>query len=146
MFDVFAVNMGAGMAKDRALAQMFGTASPRPMAWSSFGFFAIRDTVTIAAAFTLPDRVSNALQQEPGSSAGSSSFMGGVISMNASPAFANISSQILLPMAVQVNTESALFTPSSLALAAFAVFGRHHAFIPPPPSIHPPVPQSPIRL
>ena len=106
MFGSFAVNMGMGMAKDRALAQMFGTATPRPMAWSSFGFFAIRDTVTIAAAFTLPDRVSNALQQEPGSGGASSSFMGGVLSMNASPAVANISSQVLLPMAVQVNTKS----------------------------------------
>ena len=48
-------NMSAAISKDVMFAKMFGAASaPGPMPKSTIGFFALRDILTIGAAFTLP--------------------------------------------------------------------------------------------
>mmetsp|Transcript_21764 Transcript_21764/g.60490 ORF Transcript_21764/g.60490 Transcript_21764/m.60490 type:complete len:277 (+) Transcript_21764:224-1054(+) len=90
-----AVNMGAGMAKDRALARMFGSGLPRPMAWSSFGMFAIRDALTIAASFSLPAQLAKRLQEPPNNADAS------VLSMGMGPTTSNVAAQLMLPMGVQ---------------------------------------------
>mmetsp|Transcript_29204 Transcript_29204/g.73206 ORF Transcript_29204/g.73206 Transcript_29204/m.73206 type:complete len:285 (-) Transcript_29204:222-1076(-) len=88
------VNMGAGIAKDRALARMFGSSAPRAMPLACFGMFAARDAVTIFASFTLPERVAALLQQAPGS--------GSALNLGLDRQTAGVSSQVLLPMAVQL--------------------------------------------
>jgi hypothetical protein len=48
-------NMGAGIAKDRAYARMFGTVAPRGLPASSYLFFFSRDLVTMGASFNIPE-------------------------------------------------------------------------------------------
>lgn len=47
--------MGAGIAKDRAYARMFGTVAPRGLPTMSYFFFFSRDVVTMGASFNIPD-------------------------------------------------------------------------------------------
>lgn len=58
-----AVNMGSGVAKDAAFARMFGAnaTSTAPTPLLTYGFFALRDMLTIAAGFTVPPHVTSAL-------------------------------------------------------------------------------------
>jgi len=50
-----AANMGAGIAKDRTYARMFGTVTPRGLPASSYLFFFSRDLVTMGASFNIPE-------------------------------------------------------------------------------------------
>eukprot|EP01024_Parvocaulis_polyphysoides_P024516 TRINITY_DN22453_c0_g1_i2.p1 TRINITY_DN22453_c0_g1~~TRINITY_DN22453_c0_g1_i2.p1 ORF type:complete len:282 (-),score=25.90 TRINITY_DN22453_c0_g1_i2:367-1212(-) len=65
-----AVNMSASIAKDRAYAQMFGTTAPRALPLTSYGCFAVRDSITIAAAFTLPKKIAKNMHEQYGWSYG----------------------------------------------------------------------------
>jgi hypothetical protein len=47
--------MGAGIAKDRAYARMFGTVAPRGLPMTSYLFFFSRDIVTMGASFNIPE-------------------------------------------------------------------------------------------
>lgn len=47
--------MGAGIAKDRAYARMFGTVAPRGLPATSYLFFFSRDVVTMGASFNIPE-------------------------------------------------------------------------------------------
>lgn len=47
--------MGAGIAKDRAYARMFGTVAPRGLPAMSYFYFFSRDVVTMGASFNIPD-------------------------------------------------------------------------------------------
>uniref|UniRef100_A0A7S3RHL3 Uncharacterized protein n=1 Tax=Strombidinopsis acuminata TaxID=141414 RepID=A0A7S3RHL3_9SPIT len=63
LFGTTAVNMGAGITKDALFARWFGAgdSATRTMPRATFGLFAVRDTLTIAAAFTVPPLVASAL-------------------------------------------------------------------------------------
>ncbi len=58
-----AVNMGTSIAKDAWFARMFGAvaSNPRAVPLSTIGCFVGRDTLTIGAAFTVPQMVAQAL-------------------------------------------------------------------------------------
>ena len=56
-------NVTLSVLKDKAFARMFGKGDPRPLAVSSLGLFAIRDSMTILASFSLPPLISARLQQ-----------------------------------------------------------------------------------
>jgi hypothetical protein len=57
-------NVTLSVLKDRAFARMFGTGDPRPMPVSSMGLFAMRDSMTILASFSLPGLISTELQNK----------------------------------------------------------------------------------
>lgn len=57
-----AANMGAGIAKDRAYARMFGTVAPRALPSVSYLYFFSRDLVTVGGSFNMPTPASLALQ------------------------------------------------------------------------------------
>jgi hypothetical protein len=80
-------NMGAGIAKDRAYARMFGTVAPRGLPALSYMFFFARDLTTIGASFNVPDPLSRHLQE-----------------MGVSKTTADVSSQLLCPVAMQLVT------------------------------------------
>lgn len=40
--------------KDRAFTRMFGLVAPKGLPWGSYGYFATRDALTIAASFNVP--------------------------------------------------------------------------------------------
>eukprot|EP01023_Acetabularia_acetabulum_P009994 TRINITY_DN14538_c0_g1_i10.p3 TRINITY_DN14538_c0_g1~~TRINITY_DN14538_c0_g1_i10.p3 ORF type:complete len:285 (+),score=25.38 TRINITY_DN14538_c0_g1_i10:637-1491(+) len=85
---VTTVNMSASIAKDQAYAQMFGTSVPRALPMTSFGCFVVRDSLTIAAAFTIPKKIANNLHEQYGWSYGTCHTI----------------AQLLCPVAVQVVT------------------------------------------
>jgi hypothetical protein len=55
--------MGAGITKDAIFARWFGAgdSATRAIPRATFGLFAVRDTLTIAAAFTVPPLVASAI-------------------------------------------------------------------------------------
>lgn len=55
------VNMVAGIFKDREFTRMFGTTAPRPLPLGTYGLFATRDSLTIAASFNMPDVMARSL-------------------------------------------------------------------------------------
>lgn len=62
-----AVNMPACIAKDKAMASAFAAsamASKMRMPLRSYTLFAVRDLVSIAASFTLPDKVATTLKEK----------------------------------------------------------------------------------
>jgi hypothetical protein len=81
-----ATNVTLSMAKDVAFVRLFGQGVPRPVPALSYGLFATRDTGTVLASFTLPDTVSNGMQE----------------SMGASKAFSDTSAQLFTPCAMQM--------------------------------------------
>eukprot|EP00898_Chlorokybus_atmophyticus_P000191 jgi/Chlat1/1172/Chrsp113S01638 len=58
------VNMPFCIAKDRAFARLFGVIAAKPLPLPSYGLFAVRDSMTIAASFSAPQHVSGWLQQK----------------------------------------------------------------------------------
>jgi hypothetical protein len=56
------VNMTLGILKDRYFAQIFSGRPPEPFPIPSWGLFVLRDSMTMAAGFTLPSVVSSHLQ------------------------------------------------------------------------------------
>jgi hypothetical protein len=81
-----ATNVTLSMAKDVAFVRLFGTGVPRPVPALSYGLFAIRDTGTVLASFTLPDTVSKGMQEN----------------MGTSKAFSDTSAQLFTPCAMQM--------------------------------------------
>lgn len=63
-------NMGAGIAKDRAYARMFGTVAPRGLPASSYLFFFSRDLVTMGASFNVPEPLAHEMHTKLGVPAG----------------------------------------------------------------------------
>ncbi len=80
-----AANVFACVSKDAAFARMFGTGKPRPLPALSYFLFFIRDSATVGASFTMPKRLSAALQNR----------------VNAAAVFADNFAQLTSPMAVQ---------------------------------------------
>mmetsp|Transcript_101789 Transcript_101789/g.175717 ORF Transcript_101789/g.175717 Transcript_101789/m.175717 type:complete len:310 (-) Transcript_101789:1707-2636(-) len=54
-----AANMSSSMMKDSILAKMFGSGPARSFPIASYGAFVCRDTITIAAGFTIPGPLAN---------------------------------------------------------------------------------------
>lgn len=81
-----ATNVTLSVAKDLAFVKLFGTGVPRPVPTVSYGLFAIRDTGTVLASFTLPDSVSQGMQGLFGTS----------------KAFSDTSAQLFTPCAMQM--------------------------------------------
>jgi hypothetical protein len=57
-------NVTLSVLKDKAFARMFGVGDPKPMPNISFGCFAVRDSMTILASFTLPPVISKSCLQD----------------------------------------------------------------------------------
>lgn len=58
---VFAVNMSASIAKDRALVRLFGSVKGASVPLPSYCYWSIRDCFTVTFAFIAPSRVTNYL-------------------------------------------------------------------------------------
>mmetsp|Transcript_63292 Transcript_63292/g.137696 ORF Transcript_63292/g.137696 Transcript_63292/m.137696 type:complete len:300 (+) Transcript_63292:33-932(+) len=86
LFGTTAVNMTASIAKDAAFAKMFGAVSARPMPTAAYGIFVLRDTLTMAAAFSLPPVVASELTSK------------GIVG----PGLATTVAQVATPMAMQL--------------------------------------------
>jgi hypothetical protein len=56
-------NVTLSVLKDKAFARMFGQGDPRPMPTTSMGLFAVRDSMTILASFSLPPLISREMQK-----------------------------------------------------------------------------------
>ncbi|KAJ3096200.1 hypothetical protein HDU97_006160 [Phlyctochytrium planicorne] len=56
------VNISATIWKDRLLTRWFGNTTPRPLPSPSYLLFGLRDSMTMAASFTLPPLLSQSLQ------------------------------------------------------------------------------------
>ena len=59
-----AINIPVGIAKDRAFTRMFGLKPPANLPLLTYGLFAVRDSLTIAASFTVPPMVARSLQSQ----------------------------------------------------------------------------------
>mmetsp|Transcript_123507 Transcript_123507/g.245839 ORF Transcript_123507/g.245839 Transcript_123507/m.245839 type:complete len:300 (-) Transcript_123507:29-928(-) len=75
LFGVTAVNMSASIAKDAAFARMFGKqvaveAGKKAAPLSMYGFFALRDLLTVSAGFVLPRFVAETLVSSTGMDSG----------------------------------------------------------------------------
>ena len=57
-------NVTLSVLKDKAFARMFGSGPPRPLPVPSYGLFAMRDSMTILASFSLPPLFSARLQKQ----------------------------------------------------------------------------------
>lgn len=57
-----AANVTLSVLKDKAFARMFGKGDPKPMPSTSMGLFAVRDSMTILASFSLPPIISKHMQ------------------------------------------------------------------------------------
>ena len=57
-------NVTLSVLKDKAFARMFGTGVPKSMPVTSMGLFAVRDSMTILASFSLPGIVSAKVQRD----------------------------------------------------------------------------------
>lgn len=57
-------NVSLSLVKDRAFSKMFGVVAPKPVPAASFGLFAARDSMTIAASFNMPSLLSERMQKE----------------------------------------------------------------------------------
>jgi len=57
-------NVTLSVLKDKAFARMFGTGAPKPMPMTSMSLFAVRDSMTILASFSLPSLVSQHMLQD----------------------------------------------------------------------------------
>ncbi|CAG8432685.1 5667_t:CDS:2 [Diversispora eburnea] len=55
-------NMTTCIYKDRAFTRMFGLIAPKGLPWSSYGYFAARDALTIAASFNIPPTLAKEFQ------------------------------------------------------------------------------------
>lgn len=55
------VNMSLCIYKDRAFTRMFGLTAARPLPLATYGLFASRDALTVAASFNAPEIVSAVL-------------------------------------------------------------------------------------
>lgn len=79
-------NVTLSVLKDKAFARMFGKGSPRPMPSSSLGLFALRDSMTILASFSLPGLIALRLQED----------------LHLNKTFADTSAQLVTPCAMQI--------------------------------------------
>eukprot|EP00123_Amoebidium_parasiticum_P020912 comp5854_c0_seq1/m.1718 comp5854_c0_seq1/g.1718 ORF comp5854_c0_seq1/g.1718 comp5854_c0_seq1/m.1718 type:complete len:293 (-) comp5854_c0_seq1:192-1070(-) len=79
-------NITLSIMKDKAFARMFGKGDPRPFPKLSYGLFAFRDSITIAASFTIPPVVSARLQRD----------------WNLSKSTGDVVAQLITPCALQV--------------------------------------------
>jgi len=59
-----AVNIVVGIAKDRAFTRMFGLKPPSNLPFATYGLFGLRDSLTIAASFTIPPILARELQNQ----------------------------------------------------------------------------------
>ena len=58
-----AVNIPLSVSKDRAFARMFGVGKIKPFPSTSLGLFAVRDSMTMLASFSLPSIIAASLQK-----------------------------------------------------------------------------------
>jgi hypothetical protein len=79
-------NVTLSVAKDYAFARMFGKGPMKPMSRTSLGIFAIRDSMTILASFTLPPMIAEEL----------------VNKMAFTSKNAEITAQLLAPVSMQI--------------------------------------------
>jgi len=56
-------NVSLSVMKDKAFARMFGVGDPKPFPATSLGLFAVRDSMTILASFSLPNIIAASLQE-----------------------------------------------------------------------------------
>lgn len=56
-------NVSLSVLKDKAFARMFGVGDPKPFPMTSLGLFAVRDSMTILASFSLPSIIASSLQK-----------------------------------------------------------------------------------
>ncbi|KAJ3287215.1 hypothetical protein HDU79_005868 [Rhizoclosmatium sp. JEL0117] len=90
------VNIALCAWKDKMLTKWYGVGCPKPFPKLSYGLFIVRDSLTVAASFTLPPIISKILQGPE---------------IGASQAFANTVCQLGLPCAVQlISTPIHLFS------------------------------------
>ncbi|KAJ3068889.1 hypothetical protein HDU98_008007 [Podochytrium sp. JEL0797] len=101
------VNISLCVWKDRKLAGWFGQGPARPFPRISYGLFTVRDSLTVAAAFTLPPIISKVLQGPE---------------IGASKAFSDTLCQLGLPCAVQL-----VSTP--IHLWGLNIYNRPHASV-----------------
>lgn len=59
-----AANVSLSVMKDKAFARMFGVGDPKPFPTMSLGLFAVRDSMTILASFSLPSIIAASLQKQ----------------------------------------------------------------------------------
>eukprot|EP00670_Eutreptiella_braarudii_P009868 CAMPEP_0174311250 /NCGR_PEP_ID=MMETSP0810-20121108/3602_1 /TAXON_ID=73025 ORGANISM="Eutreptiella gymnastica-like, Strain CCMP1594" /NCGR_SAMPLE_ID=MMETSP0810 /ASSEMBLY_ACC=CAM_ASM_000659 /LENGTH=313 /DNA_ID=CAMNT_0015419455 /DNA_START=154 /DNA_END=1093 /DNA_ORIENTATION=- len=81
-----AANMSSSMMKDSILAKMFGSGPARSFPLQSYGAFVCRDTITIAAGFTIPGPLSEVFHENSSWSKGN----------------CEIAAQLLCPVSMQV--------------------------------------------
>jgi hypothetical protein len=79
-------NVFLSVVKDNAFAKLFGVGKPKPMPNICMGLFAIRDSSTILASFSLPPIISISLQENYGTE----------------KTIADISSQLFTPVLMQI--------------------------------------------
>ncbi|KAJ3110317.1 hypothetical protein HDU96_006723 [Phlyctochytrium bullatum] len=83
------VNISATIWKDRLLTRWFGNTAPKPLPGGSYFLFGLRDSLTMAASFTLPPILSASLQAPEG--------------LGLSKPTADVVAQLTLPVAFQVS-------------------------------------------
>ncbi|KAL2315839.1 hypothetical protein POMI540_0614 [Schizosaccharomyces pombe] len=54
---VTAANSGLSILKDSFFTKFWGTGSPRPLPWSCYGLYGLRDALTIAFSFNIPPMI-----------------------------------------------------------------------------------------
>ncbi|EPY51643.1 hypothetical protein SPOG_00068 [Schizosaccharomyces cryophilus OY26] len=54
---VTAANSGLSILKDSFFTKFWGTGSPRPLGWQSYGLYGLRDALTIAFSFNIPPMI-----------------------------------------------------------------------------------------
>lgn len=64
LIGITAINMYTSIVKDAAFAKIFGTKSPTKVPLISYLFWTLRDVISMAAAFILPQRLSKFLEEK----------------------------------------------------------------------------------
>jgi len=106
-------NVCLSVAKDKAFAKMFGKGPSRPIPSSSVALFAMRDSMTILASFSLPSFVAAALQS----------------AANMDKAGADYLSQLLTPVSMQILSTPLHLLGLDLYNRGVATQGERIAFV-----------------
>ncbi|KAJ1562683.1 hypothetical protein HK096_005616 [Nowakowskiella sp. JEL0078] len=101
------VNLGLSLWKDRAFTIWFSNVTPRPVPASTYGLYAFRDALTMAASFSLPPILSELIYDQASRDHTTS----------VTKAQADFCAQIMLPCAMQ-------FVTTPIHLAAIDFYAR----------------------